>query len=202
MELITLTHSIPEPNGLAIRTPLGTVLHTGDWKIDPDPIIGEDFDQAKIEQLGREGILAMVCDSTNVFEEGEAGSEGMAAEALKRAVAEQTGRVAITAFASNVARVQSACAAAKANNRQVCLLGRSMVRVAAAAQSVGMLQGINFIEPSEAAYLPPQNVLYLCTGSQGEPNAALARIARGDHPVVKLSSRRHGDFLLARHSRQ
>ena len=188
VELITLTHSIPEPNGLAIRTPLGMVLHTGDWKIDPDPIIGEDFDQAKIEQLGREGILAMVCDSTNVFEEGEAGSEGMAAEALKRAVAEQTGRVAITAFASNVARVQSACVAAKANNRQVCLLGRSMVRVAAAAQSVGMLQGIKFIEPSDAVYLPPQNVLYLCTGSQGEPNAALARIARGDHPVVKLSS--------------
>jgi ribonuclease J len=188
VELITLTHSIPEPNGLAIRTPLGTVLHTGDWKIDPDPIIGEDFDQAKIEELGREGILAIVCDSTNVFEEGEAGSEGMAAEALKRAVAEQTGRVAIAAFASNVARVQSSCAAAKANGRQVCLLGRSMLRVAAAAQSVGMLQGINFIEPSEAASLPPQHVLYLCTGSQGEPNAALARIARGDHPVVKLGA--------------
>lgn len=188
VEMVTLTHSIPEPNGLAIRTPLGTILHTGDWKIDPDPIIGEDFDQAKIEELGREGILAMVCDSTNVFEEGEAGSEGMAREALRRAVAEQTGRVAITAFASNVARVQSACEAARANNRSVCLLGRSMIRVVGAAQSVGMLEGFTFVEPNVAVTLPPQNVLYLCTGSQGESNAALARIARGDHPVVKLGS--------------
>src|ERR1700754_1107982 len=102
LELITLTHSIPEPNGLAIRTPLGTVLHTGDWKIDPDPLIGEDVDQAKIEELGHEGILAMVCDSTNVFEEGEAGSEGVARQGLIDAVAQETGRVAITAFASNV----------------------------------------------------------------------------------------------------
>ena len=188
VELITLTHSIPEPNGLAIRTPLGMVLHTGDWKIDPDPIIGEDFDQAKIEELGREGILAMVCDSTNVFEEGEAGSEGMAREALRRAVAEQTGRVAITAFASNVARVQSACEAARANNRSVCLLGRSMIRVVGAAQSVGLLQGFKFITADEAAYLPHENILYLCTGSQGETNAALARLARGDHPSAKLGA--------------
>ena len=113
VEMVTLTHSIPEPNGLAIRTPLGLILHTGDWKIDADPLIGEDFDQAKIEELGREGILAMVCDSTNVFEEGEAGSEGSARTALIQAVAEQTGRVAITSFASNVARVQSACEAAR-----------------------------------------------------------------------------------------
>jgi len=186
VELITLTHSIPEPNGLAIRTPLGVVLHTGDWKIDPDPIIGEDFDQAKIEQLGREGILAIVCDSTNVFEEGEAGSEGMAREALKRAVAEQTGKVAITSFASNVARLQSCCEAARANDRSVCLVGRSMLRIVGAAQSVGMLKGFEFIDPEDAAELPASHVLYLCTGSQGEPNAALARIARGDHPSVKL----------------
>lgn len=186
VEMVTLTHSIPEPNGLAIRTPLGLILHTGDWKIDPDPIIGEDFDQAKIEELGREGILAMVCDSTNVFEEGEAGSEGMAREALKRAVAEQTGRVAITSFASNVARVQSACEAARANDRSVCLVGRSMLRIVGAAQSVGLLKGFEFIDPEDAADLPHQHVLYLCTGSQGEPNAALARIARGDHPSVKL----------------
>lgn len=186
VELITLTHSIPEPNGLAIRTPLGVVLHTGDWKIDPDPIIGEDFDQAKIEQLGREGILAIVCDSTNVFEEGEAGSEGMAREALKRAVAEQTGKVAITSFASNVARLQSCCEAARANDRSVCLVGRSMLRIVGAAQSVGMLKGFQFIDPEDAADLPAHHVLYLCTGSQGEPNAALARIARGDHPSVKL----------------
>jgi ribonuclease J len=188
IDFVSITHSIPEPNALAIRTPLGVVVHTGDWKIDPDPIIGEDFDQAKIEQLGREGILAMVCDSTNVFEEGEAGSEGMAREALRRAVAEQTGRVAITSFASNVARVQSCCEAARANDRSVCLVGRSMIRIVAAAQSVGLLKSFSFIEPDDAADLPPQHVLYLCTGSQGEPNAALARIARGDHPSVKLGA--------------
>lgn len=193
VELVTLTHSIPEPNGLAIRTPLGLILHTGDWKIDPDPIIGEDFDQAKIEQLGHEGILAMVCDSTNVFEEGEAGSEGMAREALKAAVAEQEGRVAITSFASNVARVQSACEAARANDRSVCLVGRSMLRIVGAAQSVGLLKEFSFIEPEDAADLPHQHVLYLCTGSQGEPNAALARIARGDHPTVKLGE---GDTVI------
>lgn len=186
VELVTLTHSIPEPNGLAIRTPLGTILHTGDWKIDPDPIIGEDFDRAKIEQLGREGILAMVCDSTNVFEEGEAGSESLAREALRRAVAEQTGRVAITSFASNVARLQSCCEAARANDRSVCLVGRSMIRIVAAAQSVGLLREFSFIEPEQAASLPAAHVLYLCTGSQGEPNAALSRIARGDHPTVRL----------------
>jgi ribonuclease J len=193
VELVTLTHSIPEPNGLAIRTPLGLILHTGDWKIDPDPIIGEDFDQAKIEQLGREGILAMVCDSTNVFEEGEAGSEGMAREALKQAVAEQTGKVAITAFASNVARVQSCCEAAKANDRSVSLIGRSMIRIAAAAQSVGLLKQFNFLDPEDAADLPDEHVLYLCTGSQGEPNAALSRIARGDHPTVKMGA---GDTVI------
>jgi len=186
IELVTLTHSIPEPNGVVVRTPLGTILHTGDWKIDPDPIIGEDFDQAKIEELGSEGILAMVCDSTNVFEEGEAGSEGVARVALREAVAAQKGRVAITSFASNVARVQSACEAARANDRSVCLVGRSMLRIVNAAQSVGMLKDFAFVDPERAAELPAQHVLYLCTGSQGEPNAALARIARGDHPTVKL----------------
>ncbi|MDP3736894.1 MAG: ribonuclease J [Hyphomonadaceae bacterium] len=193
VEMVTLTHSIPEPNGLAIRTPLGLILHTGDWKIDADPLIGEDFDQAKIEELGREGILAMVCDSTNVFEEGEAGSEGSARTALIQAVAEQTGRVAITSFASNVARVQSACEAAKANSRSVCLVGRSMLRIVGAAQSVGMLKGYSFVEPEDAADLPHENILYLCTGSQGEPNAALARIARGDHPSVKMGE---GDTVI------
>jgi ribonuclease J len=193
VELVTLTHSIPEPNGLAIRTPLGLILHTGDWKIDPDPIIGEDFDQAKIEQLGREGILAIVCDSTNVFEEGEAGSEGVARKALVQAVAEQSGKVAITSFASNVARVQSACEAARANDRSVCLVGRSMIRIVAAAQSVGLLKEFSFVDPEDAAELPDEHILYLCTGSQGEPNAALARIARGDHPSVKMGA---GDTVI------
>jgi ribonuclease J len=128
-----------------------------------------------------------------VFEEGEAGSEGSARVALIQAVAEQTGRVAITSFASNVARVQSACEAARANDRSVCLVGRSMLRIVGAAQSVGMLKGYDFVEPEKAAELPHQHVLYLCTGSQGEPNAALARIARGDHPTVKMGE---GDTVI------
>ena len=193
VELVTLTHSIPEPNGLAIRTPLGMILHTGDWKIDPDPLIGEDFDQAKIEELGHEGILAMVCDSTNVFEEGEAGSEGSARAALIETVREQTGRVAIASFASNVARVESACEAARVNNRSVCLVGRSMLRIVDAARSVGILNNYQFIEPQDAAQLPAQHVLYLCTGSQGEARAALARIARDEHPLVKLGQ---GDTVI------
>jgi ribonuclease J len=193
VELVTLTHSIPEPNGLAIRTPLGMILHTGDWKIDPEPTLGDDFDQGKVEELGAEGVLAMVCDSTNVFEEGEAGSEATAREALIQVVGEQTGRVAIASFASNVARVQSACEAARVNHRSICLVGRSMLRIVDAAQSVGMLKEYSFIDPEDAAELPAEHVLYLCTGSQGEPRAALARIARGDHPHVKLGE---GDTVI------
>lgn len=193
IELVTLTHSIPEPNGLVIRTPLGLILHTGDWKIDPDPLIGDDFDKAKLAEIGDEGVLAMVCDSTNVFEEGEAGSEAIARDALREAVALQDGRVAITAFASNVARVQSACHAAIANERSVCLVGRSMLRMVDAARSVGLLREFDFLEPERAASLPARHVLYLCTGSQGEPRAALTRIARGDHPDVRLGP---GDAVI------
>ncbi|MBI1338700.1 MBL fold metallo-hydrolase [bacterium] len=193
VELVTLTHSIPEPNGLIIRTPLGAVLHTGDWKIDPDPQIGEDFDQAKIEAIGREGVLAMVCDSTNVFEEGEAGSEADARKALSEVVSRHAGRVAITSFASNVARVEAACLAARDNDRSVCLVGRSMLRIVDAARSVGLLKEFEFIEPEMAAQLPARHVLYLCTGSQGEARAALTRIARGDHPSVSLGE---GDVVI------
>jgi ribonuclease J len=193
IELITLTHSIPEPNGLAIRTPLGSVLHTGDWKIDPDPVIGEDFDHAKIEEIGDEGLLAITCDSTNVFEEGEAGSEATARDNLARVIEEQPGRVAVACFASNVARLHSVCEAAQASRRAICLVGRSMLRVVDAARSVGVLTEFDFIPPEEAQRLPDAHVLYLCTGSQGEPNAALARIARGDHPSVRLSK---GDTVV------
>jgi ribonuclease J len=193
VELVTLTHSIPEPNGLAIRTPLGMILHTGDWKIDPDPTIGEDFDQAKIEELGREGVLALVCDSTNVFEDGEAGSEADVREALCAVVAQQTGRVAVASFASNVARLQSACEAARRSSRSVCLVGRSMLRIAAAAKSVGLLSDVTFIDPEDAVELPAEHILYLCTGSQGEARAALSKIARGDHPSVRLGE---GDTVI------
>jgi ribonuclease J len=187
LELLTLTHSIPEPNGVAIRTPLGTVLHTGDWKIDPDPLTGEVTDEAAIKRLGDEGVLAMVCDSTNVFVDGEAGSEADVREVLTPLIAGLKGGVAAACFASNVARMDTIIRAAEAAGRRVCLVGRSMVRMSEAARSVGLLAGVGpFLTDHEARMFPKEQVLYLCTGSQGEPRAALARIADGSHPHVKL----------------
>jgi ribonuclease J len=194
IELITLTHSIPEPNGVAIRTPLGLVWHTGDWKIDPDPLIGETTDVEALRRIADEGVLAMVCDSTNVFVEGEAGSEADVREELKNLIAGLKGRVAVTAFASNVARVDTAIRAAQACGRTVCLVGRSMHKVVGAALSVGLLRDApQFVDEAEAGCLPRENVLYLCTGSQGEPRAALTRIARGEHRHVSLTE---GDAVI------
>lgn len=194
MELITLTHSIPEPNGIAIRTPLGLVWHTGDWKIDPDPLIGETTDVEALQRMAKEGVLAMVCDSTNVFVEGEAGSEADVREELTNLIASMKGRVAVTAFASNVARVETAIQAARACGRTVCLVGRSMHKVVGAAKSVGLLKDApQFIDESEAGFLPKESVLFLCTGSQGEQRAALSRIARGDHRHVSLGE---GDSVI------
>lgn len=194
IEYITLTHSIPEPNGLAIRTPLGLVWHTGDWKIDPDPLIGELTDEASLHAMAEEGVLAMVCDSTNVFVEGTSGSEADVRDKLTKVIAGCTGRVAVTAFASNVARVESALLAARATGRTPCLVGRSMLRIHAAAQSVGLLKDApQVIAEEEAAGLDPEKVLFLCTGSQGEPRAALSRIARGEHRHISL---RAGDTVV------
>jgi len=194
IEFVTMTHSIPEPNGLAIRTPLGMVWHTGDWKIDPDPLIGETTDEATLRAMADEGILAMVCDSTNVFVEGATGSEGDVREKLTELIVGCRGRVAVTAFASNVARIETALHAARASGRTPCLVGRSMHRIVAAARGVGLLQDIpQLIDEEEAGALPADNVLYLCTGSQGEPRAALSRIARNDHRHVTL---REGDTVI------
>ncbi len=193
IEYVTLTHSIAEPNGLAIHTPLGTVMHTGDWKIDIDPLIGEQTDTARIRQIGDDGVLAMICDSTNVFSEGEAGSEAGVRDGLFEAIAEQKGKVAVACFASNVARILSTVEAATAAGRSVSLIGRSMLRITGAAKAVGLLQEATFIEPEMARHLPDDKVLYLCTGSQGEPRAALARIAEGSHPFVTLG---RGDTCL------
>lgn len=187
IDLITLTHSIPEPNGLAIRTPLGTILHTGDWKIDPDPILGGVTDDAAIKKLGDEGILAMVCDSTNVFVDGTAGSEADVRDALSDLIKGLHHKVAVACFASNVARMDSVIRAAEAAGRRVCLVGRSMHRMSAAAKSVGMMADLKpFIADNEARDFAEDRILYLCTGSQGEARAALFRIADGSHPFVKL----------------
>ena len=189
IDLITLTHSIPEPNGLAIRTPLGTILHTGDWKIDPDPVLGSTTDEAAIVKLGDEGVLAMVCDSTNVFVDGEAGSEADVRDALADLISGLRGKVAVACFASNVARMDSVIRAAEAAGRRVCLVGRSMHRMAAAAKSVGLFVGIkDFLTDQQAGAAPDNEVLFLCTGSQGEARAALSRIADGTHQHVKLGA--------------
>lgn len=194
IDFVTLTHSIPEPNGLAIRTPLGLIWHTGDWKIDPDPLIGETTDVAKLRAMADEGVLAMVCDSTNVFVEGTAGSEAEVREKLTEVIKKRKGRVAVTAFASNVARVETALLAARAAGRTPCLVGRSMIRIYNAAKSVGLLQDApQVIDEDDAGTLPDENILFLCTGSQGEARAALSRIARGDHRNVSL---RQGDTVI------
>lgn len=194
IDFVTLTHSIPEPNGLAIRTPLGMIWHTGDWKIDPDPLIGETTDEDTLRAMADEGVLAMVCDSTNVFVEGATGSEAEVREKLTQVIARCTGRVAVTAFASNVARIETALHAARAAGRTPCLVGRSMHRIVAAAKSVGLLADApQFIDEEEAGTLAPEHVLFLCTGSQGEPRAALSRIARNEHRHVVL---REGDTVI------
>jgi ribonuclease J len=194
IELVTLTHSIPEPNGLAIRTPLGLVWHTGDWKIDPDPLIGATTDETTLRGLGADGVLAMVCDSTNVFVEGQTGSEADVRRSMAELIAQKTGKVAVACFASNVARLESAMLAGRDAGREVCLVGRSMHRITAAARSVGLLkEAPRVLSEEEAGYLAPDQVLYLCTGSQGEPRAALTRIADGGHRHVRLGE---GDCVI------
>jgi ribonuclease J len=194
VEFHSITHSIPEPNALVIRTPLGTVMHTGDWKLDPDPLIGEATDEAAFRRIGDEGVLAMVCDSTNALVQGHSGSEADVKKGLTDLIGTLKGRVAVTGFASNLARLQSVAQAAKVHGRQVALIGYSMHRITGAARETGYLKDFpNLIGEDEAAHLPPRRVLYLCTGSQGEPRAALARIARGDHPSVALGQ---GDAVI------
>ena len=194
MEFVTLTHSILEPNAIVIRTKLGTVVHTGDWKIDPDPMIGAPTDDATLRALGEEGVLAMVCDSTNALVEGESGSEADVRTSLNSLISGLTGRVAVTAFASNVARLESVAVAARENGREVVLVGRAMHRIVRAARDTGYLEGFpSGVSEEESMRLPADKVLYLCTGSQGEPRAALARIASGKHPYISLGP---GDHVI------
>ncbi len=194
LEFIDVTHSIPEPNCIAIRTPLGVVLHTGDWKIDPQPLVGRKTNIDALRKLGEEGVLAAICDSTNVFVPGRSGSEGEVATRLEAVIAMCKGRVAVTAFASNVARLQSIVRAGAKLGRHVALVGRSMHKITAAAIETGYLKDLPaFINEEAAMTLPPGKVLYVCTGSQGEPRAALARIASGEHPTVTLGP---GDTVI------
>jgi ribonuclease J len=194
LELITLTHSIPEPNAVAIRTPVGTIMHTGDWKLDPEPLIGDVTDEAALTRIGDEGVLAMVGDSTNALKEGISGSEGELCEALTELVGRYEGRIAVACFASNVARLHTIARAAQTHGRDVALVGRSLVRIDKAARENGYLNDLpRFLTEDEAGYVPSDRILLICTGSQGEPRAALSRIAREDHPNIALDE---GDVVI------
>lgn len=187
LEMITMTHSILEPNALAIRTKFGTVFHTGDWKIDPEPLLGDTTDEAMLKRIGDEGALAMICDSTNVFVEGEAGSEAKVRANLEKLVHGHKGRVAVTCFASNLARVESAALAAVAAGRHPVLSGRALQRMVEAAQECGYLLDFPECVPEQqAGFLPRDKVLFICTGSQGEPRASMAKLANGDHRDLVL----------------
>lgn len=187
VELITLTHSIPEPNAVVIRTKHGAVLHTGDWKLDPEPLLGEATDIAALRRLGDGGVLAMVCDSTNVFVEGTSGSEADVRQSLMEVVGRLKNRVAIGCFASNLARVETIARVAEAHGRHCALIGRSLWRMLESAQENGYLTDLpKFVTEHDIGYFPRENILMICTGSQGEPRSALTRIARGEHPQVSL----------------
>ena len=194
VEFIPVAHSIPESHTLAIHTEAGTVLHTGDWKIDPTPLIGEPTNERRLRELGEEGVLALIGDSTNAVREGRSPSEVEVAKTIIELVKQAKGRVAVTTFASNVARIKAVAAAAKAADREVVVVGRAMNRVVQVARETGYLDDVqNFRSTDVYGHLPPDKVLTLCTGSQGEPRAALARIANDDHPEVTLNK---GDCVI------
>ena len=194
IDFVTLTHSILEPNGLSIKTPLGTILHTGDWKIDPNPLIGNKIDQEKLTKIGDKGVSAMICDSTNIFSPGRAGSESDVRDSLLRIMEIKTKRILVTSFASNVARMESIFYCAKKTGRSICLVGRSMHRIFKAAKKCGYLKGlIEPLEPRDAKKVTKNKILYLATGSQGEPMGAMNRIVNGSHPDVFLEE---GDCVI------
>ena len=194
IDFVTLTHSILEPNGLSIRTPAGTILHTGDWKCDPNPLIGNTINEKKLKEIGKEGVLAMICDSTNVFSPARAGSEMDVRKNLLKIMEMKNKRIIVTSFASNVARMESIFFCAKKIGRQISLVGRSMHRIYKAAKQCGYLQNImKPIDPRDAKKISREKIVYLCTGSQGEPNGAMMRISNNVHPDVFVES---GDTVI------
>jgi ribonuclease J len=194
IDFVTLTHSILEPNGLSIKTPLGTILHTGDWKIDPNPLIGNKIDEEKLKKIGNNGVDAMICDSTNIFSPGRAGSESDVRDSLLKIMELKSKRILVTSFASNVARMESIFYCAKKTGRAICLVGRSMHRIFKAAKKCGYLKGlIDPLEPRDAKKVAKNKILYLATGSQGEPMGAMNRIINGSHPDVFLEE---GDCVI------
>lgn len=194
IECIAVAHSIPEAMALAIRTPLGTVLHTGDWKLDDEPVVGPPTDVARLQAVGNEGVLALVCDSTSAIREGHSPSEGAVGREIAAVVAEATGRVAFTLFSSNVARLRSIALAAQAAGREVVVTGRAIRRVIDIATELGYLAGVPpFREVEDLAWLPADNVVLILSGSQGEPRAAMARVAAGEDRRIQLG---RGDTMV------
>ena len=194
IEFVTLTHSILEPNGLKIETPVGNILHTGDWKCDPDPLTGDNMNSKRLKEIGEEGVLTMICDSTNVFSAGRAGSELDVRKNMLKIMERLKKRIIITSFASNVARMESAFYCAEKTGRQIALVGRSMHRIYKAARQCGYLQ--NVIEPldaRDAKNISREKIVYLCTGSQGEPMGAMTRISNYTHPDVFIE---RGDAVI------
>lgn len=201
VEFISMNHSLPEPNALAIRTPEGLVVHTGDWKFDATPLIGEKMDEQQLRDLGKEGVLALVCDSTNVFSEASDETEQDVRESLTKVIEQYAGKqIAVGCFASNVARVESIYHAARENGREVCLMGRSLWRIEGAGRATGYFKDVDdFLTEEEALERPVGSVLYICTGSQGEPFSALNNLSAvapqknsvyfGPDDVVIFSSR-------------
>jgi ribonuclease J len=193
-EFVNLAHSIPESSGLVLRTPHGNVFHTGDWKLDTDPLVGMPSDNARLAQLGEEGIHAMVCDSTNAMREGRSPSEIEVAASLAKIIKGAKRRVAVTTFASNVARMRAVADAAEATGRKLVVVGRAMHRVIQVAIDTGYLPAdFKFLDQNQYSFLQPAETLCLCTGSQGEPRAALARIAEEEHPQVAFGK---GDLVI------
>lgn len=195
VEFIHMTHSVPDPTGVVIKTPLGTVVHTGDWKFDQTPVIGKKSDEKKLQRLGDNGVLAYLSDSTNIFTQEEPCSEKHVRESLTRLVRDTPDkRIIVSCFSSNIARLETAILAAHQAGRKVALIGRSLQRMLTAAQESGYLKNIPpVIDKEEAASLPPEKVLLLCTGSQGEQRSALVQIALGKDPLLKISK---NDLIL------
>ena len=194
IEFISLTHSTLEPNGLKINTPLGNILHTGDWKYDPEPLVGENLNSQRLKEIGKEGIICMICDSTNVFNLGRTGSEGDVRRSLVKIIERQKKRIVITSFASNVARMETIFYCAKKTGRHIALVGRSMQKIFKAARKCGYLKDvIDPLDPRDVKNISRDKIIYLCTGSQGEPMGAMNRISNYIHPDVFLEA---GDTVI------
>lgn len=194
IEAVAVTHSIPEPVSLAITTPLGTVVHTGDWKMDPEPSLGPVIDEARFRAIGEAGVLALICDSTNALREGESPSERQVDESLRELIQNARGRVAITTFSSNVGRIRSITEAARDAGRQVLVVGRSMKRAISVATELGYMEGLpEYLSEEDYGYIPRENVVMILTGSQGEPRAALAKLARDEMRSLALTA---GDTVI------